>query len=381
MTKPPYVVPSMKDIEKLRGQNGYNLISTFSGCGGACLGYEIAGFEVKYANEFIKEARETYELNHPGVPVDTRNIRQVTPGDILEIAGLSAGEVDVLEGSPPCSSFSTSGNREKDWGKVKKYSEAAQQTDDLFFEFARILKGLQPKVFTAENVAGLVKGSAKGYFKLILKELKECGYRVEAKVLDARYLGVPQTRTRLFFYGVRNDLNMAPIWPSPLPYTYSIRDACPWITNRGEYGKLPGDWFDKALSSGHPDPGDKNEWESADISRQERNPEEPYAIYNEWLKLRPGESSNKYLNLTRANAEKTCPCITQTAGATGAAGITHPSEPRKFTLPELRRLGGFPDDFKLTGNFRQRWERIGRAVPPLMSAQIAGKVKELLDNV
>ena len=243
-SKPEYKVPLLSEIDKLRGTNGYNVISTFSGCGGACLGYEIAGFEVKYASEFIEEARETYKLNHPNVPVDPRDIREVTPESILEIAGLEPGEVDALEGSPPCSSFSTSGSREKDWGKVKKYSDSSQQTDDLFFEFARIVKGLQPKVFTAENVAGLVKGSAKGYFKEILKELKNCGYKVEAKVLDARYLGVPQTRTRLFFYGIRNDINVEHKWPAPLPYTYSVRDACPWITNKGTYGKLPSDWYE-----------------------------------------------------------------------------------------------------------------------------------------
>ncbi len=112
----------------------------------------------------------------------------------------------MLDGSPPCASFSTAGKREEGWGKVKLYSDARQRTDDLFFEYARILKGLQPKVFVAENVAGLVRGTAKGYFKLILAELKDCGYRVEARLLDARWLGVPQMRERVIFVGVRNDL-------------------------------------------------------------------------------------------------------------------------------------------------------------------------------
>ena len=371
----------MKEINKVRGSAGYSLVSTFSGCGGACLGFEMAGFETLYASEFVKEARETYQLNHQGVFIDPRDIRNVLPGEILKKIGLKKGELDVLEGSPPCSSFSTAGNREKDWGKVKKYSDGNQQTDDLFFEFSRVLNGLQPKVFLAENVAGLVKGTARGYFKEILRDLKSCGYRVEAKVLDAKWLGVPQTRTRLFFYGVRNDLNQNPEWPEPLSYTYSIQDACPWITNKGEYGKLSQDWFPRAVSAGHPSEVVKEEWEPADISRQLSNPGEPYAIYSKWLKLKPGESSKKYLNLIRTNAEKPCHCVTQTAGATGAAGITHPSEPRKFTIPELRLICSFPEDFKLTGSFQQRWERLGRAVPPLMSKALATKIKEVLDRV
>jgi DNA (cytosine-5)-methyltransferase 1 len=381
MSKPEYRIPSMKEIERVRGTAGYSLVSTFSGCGGACLGYEMAGFNTLYASEFVREARETYELNHPGVFIDPRDIRNVNPGEILEKIGLFPGELDVLEGSPPCSSFSTSGNREKDWGKVKKYSDRNQQTDDLFFEFARILDGLQPKVFTAENVAGLVKGSAKGYFKEIFRELQDCGYRVEAKVLDAKWLGIPQTRTRLFFMGVRNDLETDPIFPSPLQFTYSINDACPWITNRGEYGKLNDDWFSRAVSRGHPENIEKEEINPVDISRQGTNSDKPYAIYNQWLTLKPGESSQKYINLIRSDADKPCPCVTQTAGVTGAAGITHPSEPRKFTIPELKQLCSFPEDFHLTGNFKQRWERLGRAVPPLMSRAMALKVKEILDNV
>ena len=174
----------MREIEEVPG-NGFSVVSTFSGGGGSCLGYRMAGYRVLYASEFIPEAQKTYRLNHPGVYLDTRDIRQVTPGSIFEIVGKRPGEIDLFDGSPPCCAFSLCGKREKGWGKPHAYSDKAQRVDDLFFEYTRLLKGLRPKVFVAENVKGLTIGTAKGYFKLILRALKECGYRVKAAVLNA----------------------------------------------------------------------------------------------------------------------------------------------------------------------------------------------------
>lgn len=213
--------------------NGYNAISTFSGCGGSSLGYKMAGFRVLWASEFIPAAQDTYRANHPATILDTRDIRNVQASDILDAIGMKPGELDLFDGSPPCASFSTAGKREAGWGKVKAYSDTKQRTDDLFFEYSRLIKGVQPKVFVAENVSGLVKGTAKGYFLEILAELKSCGYVVSAKLLDAQWLGVPQMRQRVIFVGVRNDLasqfGVKPVHPKPLAYRYSVRDALPWI--------------------------------------------------------------------------------------------------------------------------------------------------------
>jgi len=195
-TKPPYKIPSMAEIEALP-KNGYDVVSTFSGCGGSCLGYRMAGFNVAWANEFIPAAQDTYVANHPSTILDKRDIRKIQPKEILDILGKNAGEIDLLDGSPPCAAFSTAGKRSDGWGTVKSYSDSKQRVDDLFFEYSRILEGLQPKTFIAENVSGLVKGVAKGYFKEILKRLQDCGYRVSARVLDAKWLGVPQSRQRL----------------------------------------------------------------------------------------------------------------------------------------------------------------------------------------
>lgn len=342
-SKPPYRVPLMSEISAMPW-NGYKVISTFAGCGGSSTGYRMAGFRVLWASEFIDAARETYQANaRPGTIVDGRDIREVAVGDILEATCLQPGELDIFDGSPPCASFSTAGKREKGWGTVKAYSDKAQCSDDLFFEYARILDGLKPKVFVAENVSGLVKGTAKGYFLQILAALKGCGYQVSARLLDAQWLGVPQARQRLIFVGVRNDLGMAPIHPKPLPYRYSLRDALP----------------DHSMFQIEPD---------ADISR--------YAIGAEWDKIGAGGQSKKYFQLVRPDINGPAPTITASAGAASLAGVTHPTEKRKFSIAELRRICGFPDDFILTGTYAQQWERLGRAVPPVMMSHIAATVRD-----
>lgn len=381
--KPPYRVPSMAEIAAVPS-NGLRLVSTFSGCGGSCLGFKMAGFRVLWASEFVQAAQETYRANHPDTPLDTRDIRLVQPEDILSKVGLEAGELDVLEGSPPCASFSTAGKREAGWGKVKTYSDTKQRTDDLFFEFARILEGLQPKVFVAENVSGLVKGTAKGYFKEILRALRECGYTVEARLLDAQWLGVPQARQRIIFQGVREDLKRAPIWPMPLPYRYSVRDAIPWIRSV-KCSDAPNNWKNADI----PSPsivasGAKLSptvyWSGSYVEAE--TDISCYAIGREWDNVAIGGQSEKYFSLQKPALDKPCQSITALSGKEGysqsAASVVHPTEKRKFSIAELKRICGFPDDFILTGTYAQQWERLGRAVPPVMMAHVARCVEEVL---
>lgn len=352
--KPPYRVPLMSEIRALPW-NGFTAASTFSGCGGSSLGYKMAGFKVAWASEFIPAAQETYRANHPDTILDTRDIRTVQPEEVLAALKMQPGDLDLLDGSPPCASFSTAGKREAGWGKVKKYSDGAQRTDDLFHEFIRLVRGIKPKVFVAENVSGLVKGTAKGYFLEILAAMKASGYRVTCRVLDAQWLGVPQQRQRTIFVGVREDLNLDPVHPKPLPYRYSVRDALPWIqkveeanglnsVGLGSHRMLEANGAMPTIQASRPV---KVEAET-DISR--------YAIGAEWDKLKQGEASDKYFP--------------------SAAQPLHPTEKRKFTIAELRRICAFPDDFILTGSYAQQWERLGRAVPPVMMSHIAATIRD-----
>lgn len=381
INKPPYYVPSMTEIAAIPW-NGFHAISTFSGCGGSSLGYKMAGFRMLWANEFIPAAQEVYRLNHPQTILDTRDIRMIQPQEILDAIGMQSGDLDLFDGSPPCASFSTAGKRETGWGKVKQYSDTRQRTDDLFFEYARLIEGVQPKVFVAENVSGLVKGTAKGYFKAILAALKACGYVVEARLLDAQWLGVPQMRQRLIFIGVRNDLaqqyGIKPTFPSPLPYRYSVRDALPWIVQQGDNGGFGSGTMRSAIAPSPtigttPQTGNGRYPPSlveaeTDISR--------YAIGAEWETLQPGEQPKKYFQLTRAPLDAPSGTITQRGGDATVASVTHPTEKRKFSIAELKRICAFPDDFQLTGTYAQQWERLGRAVPPIMMSHIAQTIAE-----
>ena len=352
VTKPTYRVPTMREIAALPW-NGYTVASTFSGCGGSCLGYRMAGYRVAYANEFIEEAQRTYKANHPQSYLDTRDIRQVKPEDVMEKAGVERGELDLFDGSPPCSAFSTAGKREAGWGKVKAYSDKAQRVDDLFFEYVRLIEGIRPKVFVAENVSGLVKGTAKGYFKRILAALREPGYRVSCRVLDAQWLGVPQMRQRTIFVGVRDALGLDPVHPSPLPYRYTVGEAVEGLLPGGEAKRLK------------PGTDTHRYWLAT----------KPGSPFSDACKDLTGKTS--FLTHKKQSPHRQANTITQ-----GTQQLYHWAEPRTLTLQELRRIGGFPDDFELTGDFTQRWERIGRAVPPLMMSRIAGTIAtEILDRL
>lgn len=375
--KPPYRVPLMSEIARIK-PNGLRVISTFAGGGGSSLGYRMAGFKVLWASEFIDAARDVYQANAaPGTIVDGRDIREVDPLEVLRAVGLRPGELDVLDGSPPCSSFSTAGKREKGWGEVKKYSDKAQRTDDLFFEFIRFVRAIRPKVFVAENVSGLVKGTAKGYFIEILREMKACGYRVNAQLLDAQWLGVPQQRQRIIFVGVRDDLGIEPVHPKPLPYRYSVRDAIGGLDGRVTTKRTRRSLDDPAPTiMTHNRKGTQSEIaiersveRETDISSQ--------AIGREYDKLNPGEQSEKYFSLVRTDENEPCPTVTAGGGMnSGIATVTHPTEKRKFSIAELKRICAFPDDFKMSGNYARDWERLGRAVPPLMMLAISSTIRD-----
>lgn len=235
-------MPSMARINARSKKSSYSAISLFSGMGGASIGMKMGGLNVVYANEFIGVAADTYEANSH-IKVDRSDIRQVTAKSIYKMSGVAPGTLDVLEGSPPCKAFSSTQARKqgKDFGEQIDYSEGVKQrVDDLFFEFTRLLKDLKPKVFTAENVPGLAKAINRGYFVEIHKALSDCGYKVEAVIIDPSRLGVPQKRERLIFVGVRNDIHKAGIsfaWPKPYKNETTVRQCLPHIdrikTTRG----------------------------------------------------------------------------------------------------------------------------------------------------
>jgi len=181
------------------------VLSCFCCGGGSTMGYKLAGYDVLGGVEIDPEMQNIYVKNHNpkymfkmGVGDFNKLPREKIPDELFDL--------DILDGSPPCSSFSMAGSREKKWGVEKKFREgqAKQVLDDLFFTFIETAKLLQPKVVVAENVKGLIQGNARGYVKEIFKGLKDAGYdNVQLFLLNSSKMGVPQRRERTFFVANR----------------------------------------------------------------------------------------------------------------------------------------------------------------------------------
>ena len=350
--KPAYEIPTLAEI-KTR-DNGLTAVSTFSGCGGSSTGLRMAGWRIPYAVEFIPAARDTYRANYPTTFVDDRDIREIDPNEILEKIGLKAGELDLFEGSPPCSSFSTS-NSSKDaqYGAMKEkvYSDGVKQTtDDLFDEWLRLLEGLNPRAILAENVPGLLTGSGSDFYDEIIERLDDLGYRVTATVYNSAHFGAATSRRRLIIAGIRKDVSDAriPIVRPVVESAYTLDDALLSLPN-----PIPVEEFTYAGFEG-------------------------YAIHREWLKLEPGEGSEKFFNLVRPRRDRPLPTVTSTGAQNASASITHPDDPRKLTATEVAWVSGFPADYVLTGTPAQRYERIGRAVPPPLYAVVGKAIADVL---
>lgn len=183
------------------------VFSCFACGGGSTMGYKLAGFDVIGCNEIDPRMMRVYIANHkPKFPflesIQTFKLRDDLPPELYNL--------DILDGSPPCSSFSMAGNRDKDWGKEKKFREGQvdQILDNLFFDFIDLVKKLQPKIVVAENVKGLILGKAKDYVIRIYKAFQDAGYelQIHPHLLVASDMGVPQKRERVFFIAVRKDL-------------------------------------------------------------------------------------------------------------------------------------------------------------------------------
>lgn len=346
-----YTIPTVKELRSAtdNGNHKFEVVSLFAGGGGSSTGYRMAGGKVLAINEFIPEAVKTYKANWPTTDVLPGDIRKLSGEDILHVIGRKRGQLDILDGSPPCSAFSTAGSRNKGWGKAKKYSDASQENvEDLFFDYIRILRDIQPKVFVAENVSGLAKGVAKGYLNKILRELRASGYQVSCKILDAQWLGVPQKRARTIFVGVRNDL-----WKDEFKGCLHPRPASDRPTLREAFDGLIFTHEDK---------------EQTDISK--------YATFRELVKLPKGGQSQKYFQLVKADPNSISGCVTASSGALSIACVRH-WENRAFTVSEVKRIMSIPDDYVLTGTYQQKVERLGRMVAPFMMRAIAENIIQL----
>jgi DNA (cytosine-5)-methyltransferase 1 len=324
-----------------RDKNAPTVISTFAGGGGSSLGYSMAGFRELLVVEWDDNAVETFQLNFPDVPVYHGDIAKLSVDECLRLAGIQPGELDVFDGSPPCQGFSTAGKRVLD-----------DDRNQLFREYVRLLRGLRPKVFVMENVPGMVKGKMKLVFAEVMRELKASGYQVKCKKLNAKYFQVPQSRERLIFIGVRDDLDVKVSYPGAESYNIPVK-SCHY--DEGEI--LVGKWLSRWESI---PPG--GNWES--LPNELINGKAKYSNFHR--KLHPNKPSYTIGKEEHFSSNR----------------FYHWDTPRYINNIELARIGAFPDLFKFIGNGKSIHRRIGNSVPPLFMRAIAWNIRtEILDKI
>jgi len=312
------------------------VVSLFAGCGGSSLGYSMAGYRELLATDHDEKCAETFRANFPGVPFLVADIRELSAEALMEAAGLAGpGELDVLDGSPPCQGFSTAGKRDL-W----------DPRNELYREFARLLEGTRPRAFVMENVSGMIKGKMKLAFADCTRALKAAGYRVSCRLMDAKWFLVPQERKRLIWVGVREDLAAGPSHPAAKNRKVTVRQALAGIEN---------------LDGPLPVPGTK--------------------LANCCRNMRQGQSASEYygknwgFNLFRLDWDSPAPVFTKGGGA---CGLIHPALPRKCIKEEYQALMSYPRQFQFAGNEMQAREQIANSVPPLMMRTIASRIRSLL---
>lgn len=193
-------------------KHGRTVFSCFSCGGGSTMGYKLAGYTVLGNVEIDPQMMRIYRQNHnPRYPF----LMPIQDFKVMPDAELPPElfDLDILDGSPPCSVFSMSGDREDKWGGEHAFREgqAVQRLDDLFFDFLDVAEKLRPRVAIAENVRGMMVGKARGFISLVLSRFRELGYKPQLFLLNSATMGVPQKRERLFFVAAREDQAFPPL--------------------------------------------------------------------------------------------------------------------------------------------------------------------------
>ena len=369
----------MKDVIEASKQEKFTVISTFAGGGGSSTGYKLAGGKVLLVNEFVEAARQTYSDNYSDTQILPQDIKSLTGFDFLDAADIIPTELDILDGSPPCSAFSISGKRDKGWDQEKVYSDGkkVENIEDLFLEYVRIAKEIQPKIIVAENVKGITAGEAKKKLNEFINAFQNIGYDVTYKVMNAAHYGVPQARERTMFVCVREDvceavglnfMTLNNVFPEENKEMVTLRHALEGIENDKEEEQMLLDYVQG---------GFQKKW----IELLEFDPPKHLKPSDErFIDINPKRSM---FNMIRPCQDLPCPTLTQRGQQTVVSGVFHPMKNRKFTVPELKRIMSLPEDFVMKSDretvakrFDQSAERIGRMVAPKMMAALANSLYE-----
>jgi len=381
---------TLDDLEKSSDRKLFNYITFFSGGGGSSCGYKLAGGDVLFANEFQQVAMDDYLANFPKTPHHIcGDIKDVTGKQIMEMTGLKVGELDLLDGSPPCPPFSMSGTKQKGWGKEKTaYGMKQKNIEDLTWEQIRITGEMKPKVVVCENVKGLTMEYASEHLARMVNDFESHGYTTVYKVLKGHEHGVPQKRERVFIVSVRNDVLDAidmpfmcvagEVFPNPEKEFVDIRGAIEDIqlnnANRVEADELIATMMK----------GAKWKW----LKRLQKNPDKVVSVGDDvvgpwydkviahrvkWGKTIP-EKKHSFYQSRRVPWNQASHTLSEQGLMTSLAVHLHPEEDRVFTTREAARIMTLPEDYIFTGTLNQNLARIGLMVAPLC-------MKDLADNI
>ncbi|MCZ2845851.1 MAG: DNA (cytosine-5-)-methyltransferase [Candidatus Bathyarchaeota archaeon] len=342
----------------LNSQKKFKAVSLFSGCGGLCLGFSAAGVRIAGFIEKDKDISQIYRDNFSSTPQLANDITSLSHADIEQYKE-SIGDIDIVIGGPPCQGFSLSGKRDKSDARNK-----------LFENYIDIVSVFKPKLALLENVQLLtsMKDENGNYVKdLIIKKFQDLGYKITYFDVNSKDYGVPQSRARVFFLAIRNDISAELSFPEIENRGLTFGDACSDL----EY-----------LESG----------ESSDIDELHFAVNHPAHVL-EWLWNVPeGHSAhdNQDQNLRPPSGYNTTykrqvwheegSTVQTTFGMISGCRNVHPVATRSLTIREAARIQSFPDKFVFKGKVGTVRTAIGNAVPPLLSYKIAKYLTNILDN-
>ena len=333
----------LKDGYPAKGiiKNNYNVFGTFICGGGSTMGYKLAGFNHLGGVEIDPPIADIYKTNHNPKHLYNLDIRDFNK---LENLPSELYDLDILDGSPPCSTFSMAGSREKAWGKEKVFREGQkmQSLDDLVFVYCDTIIKLQPKVFLLENVKGIIQGNAKLYSKQIVEKMTKAGYNVQVFCLNAASMGVPQKRERVFFIGHKNEYNLP---------------------------KLKLEFNEVAIPFGEID----NNTKGKTITGEKLKYWEICPKGNSLSKVHP---KGNYFGSYKISEN----VVSNTVIGNDSSPILHYKYPNYLSNDNICQIGTYPLDY----NFKTIEPKylIGMSVPPVMTAQIANQIRiQWLDKI
>jgi len=342
------------------------VVELFSGCGGTSLGFEMAGYEIAVGCDIHIPSIKTFQKSHPNSATILGDLKIIQPEEIKKL--LNYREVDVLIGGVPCQGFSLN-NRKR---------HENDERNLLYNEFIRFVKGLNPKIVVLENVSGMK--STGDYVNIIETELSKAGkMKVKSKLLYAPDFGVPQSRTRLVFIGIRDgeefdfDKIIKTHGPSTGVNYVNVKDAIGDLPSL-----LPGQEIDYYSTKPFTEYQLLMRLNSGEKLYNHKAPNHPIDVINKIKNTLPGKPMYpKFKQRIRLAWEIQSP--TQVSGGIRPQfQFGHPSDPRGLTIRERCRLQSFPDNFIVCGGIVQGRVQTGNAVPPLLAKAIAKSLKEYL---